>query len=126
MGTYIYSVRTSSVTVAGIGSVYALAYLLKPSWVWGETCGKTARLVGKAESTWANRQERPKYVFLTPDTKPADGLPVWEWDGRSSDYDTTFSGKVRTVGVLRSTKVGRKTVWTVEPEAQRTTAACQG
>lgn len=117
MGAYIYSVRTQSVAAIIEGEavkVYALAYLVKP---WGISCPLTNRLTSAAEATWARREAkglgRAKYVYYTGgDAKPFDGCPVYEWDGRSHDWDEpSFKGAKRTVGYLH--RKGRK--WVVEP-----------
>jgi hypothetical protein len=117
MGSYIYSVRTKSIETP-LGTVYALAYLTKPSWDFGRVDGRSSRLVAAAESVWERRGEKPGLVHLTYDdkNKPCDGDPVFEWDGRATDWDEpSFKGAKSRLGFLRSRKVGRKTVWTVEP-----------
>lgn len=123
MGIYIYTVRTKNVTAKIEGTeqtIYALGFLSRSD-VDYRGCEHyvAARGIGAAQATWDRRGETPKFVFLAggpKDNKPEDGAPVYEWDGRAADYDTpNFEGAKRTVGFLKSTKVGRKTVWTVEP-----------
>lgn len=118
MGSYLYSVRTKSVETTNFGRAYALAYLTKPWWDFGRVDTRTNRLVCAAEATWDRRNEKPTLVYLTGDDKnrPQDGSTVYEWDGRATDWDTPcFEGAKKTVGFLRSRKVGRKTVWSVVP-----------
>jgi len=126
MGIYLYSVRTTKSIKCEIEgeteTVFALAYLCKPSYTWGTAYSESAlkrvrlasRLASRCQGIWANRTA-PKFVYFSDG--PVDGAPVWEWDGRCMDYDTPdFGGKKRVVGFLKRTKVGRKTVWSVMPK----------
>jgi len=111
MGIYIYSVRTKNVKVEIEGetvAVHALQYLDRLE-RFGDA--KNERLIGNAKRTWANREDKPRFVFMADDGKPVDGAEVFEWDGRAVTYDDDFEGRVRSVGFLR--KVGRQ--WTLAP-----------
>jgi len=113
MSAYIYTVRTrnSQVEIDGnVETVYALKYLTRGSAFYEDPRYKNLT-IGRLESTWRNR-ELPGFVYLTgEDDRPSDFDQVMEWDGRLLDYDEPkFEGCKRTVGYLRKTKVGRKTI----------------
>jgi hypothetical protein len=116
MGIYIYSVRTKNLPIEIEGverKVFALQYLTRTSYYDDRP---ERLLTSKAESIWEDR-EAPEFVYMTDvKGKPYDGAEVYEWTGAAWDYDTPcFERAKRVVGYLRSSKVGRKTVWSVVP-----------
>lgn len=118
MGSYVYSVRTRNTEVeigGNVETVFALNYLTRGSDFYEDSRYKRLT-VGRLEATWRNR-ELPGFVYLAgDDDRPRDFDRVMEWDGRLLDYDEPrFEGCKRTVGYIRKTKVGRKTVCTVVP-----------
>lgn len=110
MGIYIYSVRTKHIKLVIDGKsqpVHALQYLTK---VTHSTHGSAVSLISRAEKAWERRGESPKYVVLCG-TKILDGNPVWEWDGRATDYDTpNFAGIKQELGWVHKSGY----VWTLE------------
>ena len=125
MGVYIYSVRTKAInsTLSGESvKVYLIKYLTRSAppddrdsdWSASE-CAYNRRQMAAAEATWERRgvsSLKGTLVSCGDNFTEGGAVVVYDSDGPCA-YDTEPFGK--TVGYLRKGKVGRKTVWTIEP-----------
>jgi hypothetical protein len=125
MGVYIYSVRTKAISSTLNGEpvkVQLIKYLTRSAppddndsnWSASE-CAYNRRQMAAAEATWERRGVSSlKGTLVSSGDNFTEGRAVVEYDSDGPcAYDTEPFGK--TVGYLRKTKVGRKTVWTIEP-----------